>query len=409
MARRLGRSALGRRGGFGVRVSALRVRGCLRANCWSSVTNRSLGAVLSALRQTDSEVQLTRTLAAFAERDEHQGFATDLARAFLNAGSNPAAEQLAERLPESLQCHSEHFFKGLGRADLFFVNERERFALIVEAKLSATCQPGQLSQYCRALAGYPAESSGVVLVRRSSSTGPEELAVADDPRWRGGLRWVELLPGLRALEHPDSLASQTWKVLLDVLEDQGEFGLVKLDKEAIEGWGYLMAGRKQLRELVGEITGEALEIIRSELPATYGAEPAQRAELIQGRTEWEDHIFQRIAVPAAAAVERLWLTFVGGPPGVRFALDARTSDGESRPDLSDPVLLTASEALDPVSGWETGEYYGRYWSRPHPIEAWPDSAQGTIDALLDFVREDIREIVASGLLEALPAPIEADG
>ena len=274
-----------------------------------SARTEGLAPVLRALRRVDDEVQLTRTFAAFASDGR---FAAGLAKALLNSSPHPNAGRLVDELPDVVSCEAERVFDGLGRVDLYFANEPERFRMIVEAKLSATYEVDQLSRYCAALAKFPVQSSGVLAIRRSAAVATEEEAVERDQVWRGAARWSQALPFLRSLEHPDPVMDAAWKEFLVVLESEGEFGLVTLEREAIEGWGMWLRGRDQLRGVLEELSEPALQVIRSELPATFGALPEDRAAPLR-RREWEDKIFIPIAIPAAAKFERLWLEFVGGP------------------------------------------------------------------------------------------------
>ena len=63
-----------------------------------------------------------------------------------------------------------------------------------------------------------------------------------------------------------------------------------------------------------------------------------------------------------------------------------------------------------LADWDHGEYYaGYYWSRPRSLDQWFATPAETIETLKGHVRDDIGELVASGLLEALPpAPTDDD-
>ena len=81
----------------------------------------------------------------------------------------------------------------------------------------------------------------------------------------------------------------------------------------------------------------------------------------------------------------------------------RTTHFEEGPDLTSDEVRHADEKL---SSWESGEYYGRYWSHPRTLDEWFGTPAETIQKLTDIVSTDIREIVESGLLQALPpAPL----
>ena len=72
----------------------------------------------------------------------------------------------------------------------------------------------------------------------------------------GSVRWARLLPGLRELPVADEQLGEQWRLLLDILDRQGDLGMTRANSELIWAWArYLEAtGRPIPKWLRGRST-----------------------------------------------------------------------------------------------------------------------------------------------------------
>lgn len=157
--------------------------------------------------------------------------------------------------------------------------------------------------------------------------------------------------------------------------------------------------------MLKEVYEPALEMIRVRLGQATGVPPSDELATAilydDKRLVWPRDVSLNIqfAVPASNG-ERLRLEFVGGQNQPAFCLGARHENADLLRD-ADEQLLEASADLT-AKGFETGRYYGSYWRRPHPPEEWLDKGSEATAALLALAETDLGDLLASGLLDALP-------
>jgi len=78
----------------------------------------------------------------------------------------------------------------------------------------------------------------------------------DDEGWLGSIRWARLLPRLRTLPIADAGVAKQWRLLLDVLDEQGDLGMTRIDADAVRAWSRYFEGRQQLEWLLEQIFTE---------------------------------------------------------------------------------------------------------------------------------------------------------
>jgi hypothetical protein len=385
----------------------------------SGVTD-AVQATLQALRRRGDEAQLTQILARFAAGDPR--FAAELVRTWLAVAPRTTAVSALGAVPDELACEAEHHAfddRGTDRGfvDLRFSDENEAFVLFVELKLHSGYGERQLERYGAALQALKGKSALLALTTWLPQYGEE--AVAEDPRWLGSARWAHAFDGMRKLEHRDPTLRVLWPELLDLMRHQGDFGIMDIDEEAIEGWARWKTGRSQLTALLEEIHVPTLRLLQHDLaPRLPDLAPVALAADIRHKDKrlvwpWGESLHIEYAIPAASG-ERFRIQFLGGRERLLFTVEARHSDNHVLNGAPD-ALRAASDRLR-ADGFETGHYWGAYWSRAHPTEEWIGSAQPA-DALFAIVQNDTKVLIESGIFEALreapdigptPVPPETD-
>jgi hypothetical protein len=114
---------------------------------------------------------------------------------------------------------------------------------------------------------------------------------------------------------------------------------------------------------------------------------------------WGESVHIEIAIPAANR-ERLRIQFVGGRGEPLFTTEARHEDDHILRS-ADAALLEAHRKLT-AQGFESGHSWGAYWSRPHGPDKWLHKGARTSEALFELMREDVQDLVASHIFDALP-------
>lgn len=367
-----------------------------------------IGRVLKALRRPRDEAQLTQLIAAFAGADP--GFAAELARILIAHAPQADAVKALGSVPDGVDCAAEsHLFDAMGVdkgfVDLRFENEAEGFTLLVELKLHSEYGTQQLERYLAGLRALPAGRSALLAVTRNLPRYGES-EVRSDPGWLGSVRWAHIFEELHALEHCDPVLLPLWRELLDLLREQGDFGLMDFDPKAVEGWARWREGRDTLIPLLEELYEPALETIRVELARARGIEPADdlATAILHNGTRlvwpWGESLNLQFAIPADNG-ERLRVQFVGGQHEPFFTAEARhENDHVLR--SGEPALLEATTKLK-AQGFVTGLGYGSYWTRPHGPKEWLYDGARITESLLRLVTRDVRDLAESGIFEALAA------
>lgn len=369
-------------------------------------TDPGLIPLLKVLRKPGDEVQLTTAIAAIASTDRQ--FASDLLRAVLEEAPKRAeAARLLEQLPEDLDCEAERPLPEMidgwrGRIDLEFTGD-DGFHVLVEAKIYALYSPGQLQGYldtskCQGLVG---------LVRNRTF----EEAEPEDERWVGSVRWADVLEKWMLLEHADPVVTTAWRQLLEVAKEQGDFGLMEFNQGDVLAWNRYKQGRETLLALLNDIYIDVRDMIRREWEAAYGdslGDPASADTIGSRRTrEWTTQLFMRFDLPNAPGAGRFQVQFAGGREELVFTAEGRWGGDEqvlTEQQKADPGLVRISDLLRDRGFDEQGAYYGDYWTRPHPASAWlKDTPANTRAELIKLAQADFKDLLESGLFEALPS------
>lgn len=367
--------------------------------------NPGLIPLLKVLRKPGDEVQLTTSIAAIASTDSR--FAAGLLRALLEeAPRQAAAVRLLRVLPEELRCEAERPLPEMidgrrGRIDLEFTGE-DGFHVLVEAKIYALYAPGQLQGYLDA-----SQCQGLIGLVRNRTF---EEVEPEDERWVGSVRWADVLEKWMALEHVDPVVTTAWRQLLEVAREQGDFGLMEFRHEDVLAWNRFTQGRETLLALLNDIYPAVREMIRQEWVAAYGerfGDPDSADTVGSQRTrDWNTQLFMRFDLPNAPGAGRFQVQFAGGREELLFTAEGRwggdaqelTEQQKAQPDLG-----RISQSLGDLGFTEQGAYYGDYWTRPHLASGWlKDSPANTRAELIALARADFKDLLESGLFEALP-------
>jgi len=341
-------------------------------------------------------------------------FAARLLRAVLEEAPRQAsAERLLRVLPEELRYEAERPLPKMidgwrGRIYLEFTGE-DGFHVLVEAKIYALYAPGQLQGYLDA-----SQCQGLVGLVRNRTF---EEAEPEDERWVGSVRWADVLEKWMALEHVDPVVTTARRRLLGVAREQGDFGLMEFGHEDVLGWNRFTQGRETLLALLNDIYPAVREMIRQEWAAAYGetlGNPDSADTVGSRRTrDWNTQLFMRFDLPNAPGAGRFQVQFAGGREELLFTAEGRwggdaqelTAQQKAQPDL-----VRISQSIAELGFTDQGAYYGDYWTRPHPASGWlKDTPPDTRAALIVLAREDFKDLLESGLFEALPTsavPIE---
>src|SRR5262249_24441445 len=133
----------------------------------------------------------------------------------------------ASGLPGELECRAEVGLGDEGRVDLRF--DGLDLTLFVQIKLYAGYGHEQVRRYLRAVRRLPpGPRSALSAVTRAVPTYGESQ-LDDDERWLGSVRWAPLLSRLRHLPVADAQLADQWRLLLDVLDKQGDLGMTRAD------------------------------------------------------------------------------------------------------------------------------------------------------------------------------------
>lgn len=379
-------------------------------------------AILRALRRPGDEAQWTQVIAALASHDAR--FAGALAKVLVAAAPNGHASKLAP-VPERLLCRAEDTLQALfqsdshGRVDLRFQSPEGDFVLLVELKLHSGYGHDQVDRYLAAIAELPPESRrGLVAITRNVPGVGEPPGNTE--AWLGSIRWADILGELRDLPIENADLARQWQLILDLIEEQGDFGMTMLDRDDLYGWAHYRKTRDHLSALIDDLAPHALQVAQDRLaprPAWSGREPSEIASLATRGGEGKIHhptqetVHARLEVPGHEGVERLRIQFLGGFDDPLFTVEARRpgtaallagmAPGHERFTQAAQVLLRA-----PGNPFRTDEKL--YWARVHEPGEWL-SEDGSIEPgkLRGLVESGISELADSGILDP-DAGFEAD-
>lgn len=367
-------------------------------------------ALVWGLRATRRENQLTNVVASISATDRRfaEGFVDALiAQTYDDCPHTREVGRRLRPLPLTIRGGRERTLydergKSLGRVDLTFADASAEsdFILLVENKLYAGFEPTQLERYragLRLVRGSGGRGAVVAVTRVVPTRG--ELHQGD-PEWLGCIRWARLVRRLRHLEIVDTGVGAQWRLLLDVLEHQGDLGMTELNSDAVRAWARYREGREQLELLLDQIAGDTLEHVRQELKRAYrigGDATSLAAFYIEGNQVTKSTLEETwlgVSVPADYVDYSLrvmvWMEtnrpLIGvevTPRGAASLLNARN-----------PTLLKQLRALTELGfkGWGSAHWHSEH--EAEPLLSSPDAPQ----ALLTIVRREISAIVETGIL-----------
>ena len=363
-------------------------------------------ALLWGLRRRTDEAQLTQAIAAVATIDrrfgaQFVGLVLDAAEAGAR-GPNVRALR-AGGVPDELDCRAEESLGEEGRVDLRF--DGPDLTLFIENKLYSGYGHEQVPRYLRALRRLPQRGGlGLVaLTRAVPSYGESKLD--EDERWLGSVRWAHLLPGLRTLRIADRQLAAQWRLLLDVLDKQGDLGMTRADAELIRAWARYREGRDHLAGLLTEVWPAALDVVRAELAAKYGrnVRPEQLVDIERKGKQRkvvvqrdQARVFLGFCIPAIVKDAALQVQFSGAYGVPHFTVQAKPWEAHQRLANGDDTLAAADEQLH-SQGFKTNRTHG-YWARVHQPDEYLDAADVPA-RLAEIIAADVPLVVRSGILD----------
>ena len=356
--------------------------------------------LMRGLRRTGDEAQLTQVIGRLAATSER--FASGYANVLLIAAARRFPERvgLLGRVPPDLQCAAEYTLsRQEGRVDLRL--HAPGFTLLVEHKLHSDFGYRQLDRYRAAIDRLPRGSHALVAVTRNVPT-PSALELTDSSRWLGVVRWRALLDGLRRLRHDDDRATNQWRTLLQIIDEQGDFGVGQLDQRDLETWGRFSAARARFVDILDE--------------ARVSAEDTLRRQLRDQRYTTSDHLLSLVThkrtgkTAIKVAQQEAWVGWAlpaGGDVVVSFGFAAN-----SRASTTDfnvvvwPRDLTVRYEQDDATQRAVRELekHGFNYSaggslrRVHRPAEWA-AADDVVATLVDVFAADVTAVIASGILK----------
>lgn len=372
-----------------------------RADAMTDAGERVVARVLGAMRSVGDEVQWTQVIAAVAQDDA--AFAGAMAQALVDAAPHKSAVAALGPVPTLLTCRAERTLQDAegvdqGRVDLRFTGDD--FALLCELKLHSGYGHRQLDRYMTALAAMPQRRKALIAVTTLQPQRGEDT-VAGRPQWLGSMRWADVYDRLHHAAPADLGVATTWRAMLTLLRQTGDFGPMDLKNDLIEAWARRDEAESALRALLNNVTVPALEAIR----ATVGTGPQDTAaaELhLKGKTQqvfsMKNRMFLHYAVPAAAGEARLRLQVIVFDGEPHFTVEARYEHPRESVDDA-PAVAQATAVLK--DGFEHGrDGLGWYWARIAKPDEWLAAAD-TADRMLTIVSETLPVLQASGIFVAL--------
>ena len=137
--------------------------------------------------------------------------------------------------------------------------------MFVENKLFSGFGYEQLGALHAGLAALPAgRRSGLMAITRDVPSYGELDAGTEG--WLGAVRWARLYDaGLADLQSADPDLSLQWRLLIEMMHDNGELGVTNADRDLIMAWTRYDDARDHLVSILGDVRGRALEALRDRL------------------------------------------------------------------------------------------------------------------------------------------------
>jgi hypothetical protein len=356
-------------------------------------------AFLASLRRRGHEAQFTQMIAGACKSDPQ--FAADFVRTLVRAAGDRGTHV---QVPERLICRPEEVVyselgRDLGRVDLVFRDPDADFLLLVELKLHSAYGNEQLERYQQALESFPGDRRYLVAVTVASPF-VGEATVSTDPRWLGSLRWATIVTQLRALRHESPAVETAWRGCLDLMRDQGDFGLMDIDPTSVAAWARALEGEEVLKHLLREaaIPVESM-LSSSQFPVPEARLIARGKARSQPVVPWRGRLHVPYSVGSQPNEPRFRIQFHARGGIAMFSCEARYEHRKEHV-RKNPAIEAASSFLDRAD-YEIGtDYEGWYWSKSLDPSGWFSSAT-PLQELLDFTRSAIDELAESAVWTAL--------
>ena len=371
-------------------------------------------AILSVLRKPGDEVQLTQLLAAVAKDDEE--VAGHLARVLVRAAPHAGQREALGDVPARLRCRAEATLNAPGhddhgRVDLRFDDGARDFTLLAELKLHSGYGDDQIRRYHDALDDLPEDRRAAVVAVTRNVPGVGEPA-ADTARWLGSLRWTEIYEELLKLPIKDRELGAQWRLLLRIIDEQGDFGVKELDRNEVAGWAAYVRTREKLERLVEDLAPKALERLQELLaqrvawegtPKEKTADLSRRGKEMKIPYPTQKTVQARFLIPSNGGQERLRIQFLGGFDEPLFTVEARRYGASTllagKAPGSEKFVAAVNSLANADHPFQTDDR--SYVSHVHGPDSWlePSDGKGIGDALLDLVTEDLKLLCGSGILD----------
>lgn len=313
--------------------------------------------------------------------------------------------------PDELTCQAEHSVYdendyGLGRVDLRFDGGND-FTLFGENKLHSGFGIKQLQRYQAALRVLPDERSRSGLIAITSDVPSHGELEAGADGWLGAVRWARLYDeGLRDLDIQDDAVRAQWKLLVDVLHDQGDLGLTAVDSDLIRAWSRYEDGQAHLAALLTGIRQRTLDLLRDGLkPKQYSGTGAKdtladlhffgKREAVAVKRE-KSAVWTGFRVPANVDRPTIHLSF-WSDGALAFSVEVAPWKAAERLEAGDRQLRTAAAKLA-KAGFQGGHWKNeQVWWREYRAKDFLDHDDVSA-RLLELIEPDLAAIVNSNIL-----------
>lgn len=301
------------------------------------------------------------------------------------------------RLPNEFECRAEVPIAE-GRVDLEFKNLESGWRILVELKIDAGYGFEQIERYIRCLDANDEQQVLVSITRDVPKYGDPPIKARLN--WAGSLAWASIIDDLRRLQ-ADSRIQGQWRLLFDILEDEGSMGVTKVKPELLRAWAQTAGARKHAVAFMEGLRNPLLAAFQEALePAFPNLDASERAAVTEapsnGRKPQVDVQFfiPRGGEIRAAAQLWAWEDF-------RFAVSARYPADDRSDEARNAIAQLAAHGFE---NWKD-----RWLWRSLPLNQQLLECPDLGDQLLRWARETFGQIAASRIfvLEAEPLPLDA--
>lgn len=232
-----------------------------------------LEPIMRALRFCGDEVQLTRSIHAFADDET---FASSFANLLLDVarrarGPASVAAAAVPALGGRVRCIRERMVgrgeDARGRCDLWFeADGPPAVTLAVEVKLYAGYQTRQRERYINELRRRTTGAGGLIVITNRPHPSPTGRLLAD-PLWLGEVTWEALYEANLvqvAFSEPGGVRQQAWQALVEVLRADGDLGpIANVDPIEIARWVARLpeSTKKPLVDLLEAVADDAQHVL----------------------------------------------------------------------------------------------------------------------------------------------------